>query len=649
MSQSSANEINIVIDNAGTIDVSKPASCSIVIGEQEVNCVDINQVNEDVCVVTKNDVIVSVSCDPNIETDVITVTQEVSLNAISVDPSTFVDVNSFSGIVVGPMGPQGQRGETGARGETGSEGATGAQGEEGPRGDTGPEGPRGETGATGNRGPEGPRGFDGPRGATGATGPRGFQGEPGLAGDPSYVRMSLSSLVTTGGGAEYTISNTAITKVPFDTEDDTNGSEITSDTNQRRFDVASSGLYRMTVNMSVKGFAGTSQRSNVVAFFKVNNVTVAGESFGYVSNSGSSEEASVNMTRVLRLSENDYVEVYSSEEALSTDSSAFSTVDQGIFELEKIGAGIKGDKGVTGQDSTAVGPRGETGARGPTGAGVTGPAGATGPDFTYSNGAAMPEEVGGWIAGSTFSSVSLQDMFDGLLYPYQDPSFNNTFAVPFSTGELEVGASLNINGNYTWSFSNASNVEDDTLDIKRGSSPSNINTGLITNTSTTSPYNASGFSELILTSAGTQYFRASADSTVGTEFKSNTKSVSWKWKLFWGTSSSETLDATGVESLANDDLVFNENGTRSFAAGDYKYFAWPDALGDPTAIIGFRDAGTGNQVAMAEVTHNSAYSNEGNGWYYDTVQLVNVNSQTITYRIYRSKNVLGSALDIQVS
>ena len=647
MSQSSANEINIVIDNAGTIDVSKPARCSIVVGEQEVSCVDINQVNEDVCVVTQKDVSVSVSCAPSIESDVITVNQEGSINAISVDPSTFIDVNSFSGVVVGPQGPQGNDGTLGATGAPGATGEEGPQGPAGPDGATGPEGPRGATGIQGNRGPEGARGNDGLIGPKGATGERGIQGEPGLAGDPSYVRLSLSSAVTTGGGSEHTISNTVVGKIPFNTEDDTNGSEISSNTSLRRLIVASSGLYRMTVNISVKGSGGTSQRSTVRSVFKVNDAEVAGESFGYVRNHTTSDEASVNMTRVLRLSEDDYVEVFAVDESLNADSAAFSTVDQGIFELEKIGAGIKGDDGATGADSTVPGP---TGPAGVTGAGVTGARGATGPtgpDFTYTNGTEMPEAVGGFNTGTTFSSVSLQSMFDGLLYPYQQPSFSS-FSVPFSTQDIEVGSTLNINGNYTWAFSNASNVEPNTLDIKRGTSLNSLNVEMVNNTSTTSPYSASGFNNLSFNTAQAQHFKVFAEDINGNNI-SRSRSVNWRYRVYWGTSSSETLDESGIEGLANNSLKSNITGDYDFAAGDYKYFAWPTAMGSPTAVIGFRDKGTGSQVAMVEETHNEDYDQNHNGYYYDLVDVTNSNSLTISYRVYRSKNVLGSAIEIEVS
>ena len=310
--------------------------------------------------------------------------------------------------------------------------------------------------------------------------------------------------------------------------------------------------------------------------------------------------------------------------------------------------GAAGPTGATGATG-ATGPQGATGATGPQGAtGAAGPTGADGSTFQYTNGTSMPEAVGGISAGTTFSSVAIGDLLDDLLYPYQDPSFSN-FNVPFSTSALEVGATLDINGNYTWAFSNSANVSNNTLDIKRGTSSFNPNTSIVTNTSTTSPYTASGLSSLTFSSPTTQYFKAFADNTNSVQFSSTSRSVSWRWKLFFGTSSNTTLDESGIEGLSGSALVTSKNGTRSFAAGDYKYFAWPNSLGSPTASTGFKDTSTNLAVAMADSTDNAFFSSTQNGWSYGTVNVTNAYSQTISYRVYRTKNTLGGSINIQVS
>ena len=120
MSLSSNAEINVVIENAGTIDVSKPASCSITVADAEVTCIDLTQTTETACVATQNDVSVTIECPVPTESEVITVSEDLCAVAISVDPSTYIDVNSFDGVVVGPIGPQGQRGPTGPTGPRGA-------------------------------------------------------------------------------------------------------------------------------------------------------------------------------------------------------------------------------------------------------------------------------------------------------------------------------------------------------------------------------------------------------------------------------------------------------------------------------------------------------------------------------------------------
>jgi hypothetical protein len=301
--------------------------------------------------------------------------------------------------------------------------------------------------------------------------------------------------------------------------------------------------------------------------------------------------------------------------------------------------GVTGATGATG----STGSTGSTGATGATGAtGVTGVTGATGPDFTYTNSTATDEAVGGVEAGTTFSNVSLQDLFDDLFYPFQTPAFTS-FTVNESS-PLEVGEEFASNRQYSWAATNASNIEPNTLDIVYSGSASGT---IATDVSTTSPYSAT-HSAISLTSPGTITFTVRADDTQGTQF-SRTRNFIWYWRVYHGTSSSTTLNETGIEGLTSSSLRANENTTYSFAAGDYKYFSWPDSFGSPTASTGFKDTSTNLAVAMAESTDNAFFSNVQNGWYYGLVSVTNAYSQTTNYRVYRTKNTLGGSINIQVS
>jgi hypothetical protein len=57
---------------------------------------------------------------------------------------------------------------------------------------------------------------------------------------------------------------------------------------------------------------------------------------------------------------------------------------------------------------------------------------------TYTNAEAMPVAVGGWEAGSTFSGKTVQEMWDGLLYPELFP----TLTAPSSTFTFNVSPTL---------------------------------------------------------------------------------------------------------------------------------------------------------------------------------------------------------------
>jgi hypothetical protein len=119
--------------------------------------------------------------------------------------------------------------------------------------------------------------------------------------------------------------------------------------------------------------------------------------------------------------------------------------------------------------------------------------------------------------------------------------------------------------------------------------------------------------------------------------------------MYYGTSSSATLDESGIEGLTSSLLTSSETGTKSFAAGGYKYFAWPDSFGSPTATTGFKDTSTNLAVAMADSTDNAFFSETENGWSYGEVSVTNAFGQSTTYRVYRTKNVLGGSINIQVS
>jgi hypothetical protein len=77
----------------------------------------------------------------------------------------------------------------------------------------------------------------------------------------------------------------------------------------------------------------------------------------------------------------------------------------------------------------------------------------------------MPEEVGGYEVGTTFLDQDNDDMWDGLLYPYQYPAFTG-FLISGQTTTLECG--VDVAGGvrtFLWSTSNPSNIQTNIIDV----------------------------------------------------------------------------------------------------------------------------------------------------------------------------------------
>ena len=248
------------------------------------------------------------------------------------------------------------------------------------------------------------------------------------------------------------------------------------------------------------------------------------------------------------------------------------------------------------------------------------------PVQTYTNATPMPVAVGGYDAGTTFDTVSLQDMFTGLLYPYQDPAFT-AFAISGQSTTLEVGESIPA-GTYTftWSTSNSSNIvadsiviEDITNSITLGSSLTNDGTELLTLAA-----------EVVKTSATNNTWQISATDTQTATFTRNF-TVSWRWRTFYGTSPDAVLNEAGVESLLNTTLSSNFTGNKTFAGGDYKWMAYPTSFGLKTSFI---DQATGFGVAM-----EPAY----------TLSLTNAYGATTDYYVHRTTYTIVGAITIGVS
>jgi hypothetical protein len=249
--------------------------------------------------------------------------------------------------------------------------------------------------------------------------------------------------------------------------------------------------------------------------------------------------------------------------------------------------------------------------------------------------------VGGLAAGTNISSLSLSEIIQSIVSPYVAPSFS-AFSISQSS-PLEVGASISGSKSFTFSFSQSANVKANSVEILDASnavlgtfgvsgSPASVNIGNIQ-----------------FNTPGSYSWKARATNSQNTVFNSGNATVSWFWRLYHGTSNSATMSESGIKSLVNSSLTSSKNTTYSMAAGGYKYFCWPEIFGSPTAVTGFKDTATNLSVSMADSSDNAAFSNVQNGWSYALVSVTNVNGATTNYRVYRTKNILGGSINIQVS
>lgn len=250
--------------------------------------------------------------------------------------------------------------------------------------------------------------------------------------------------------------------------------------------------------------------------------------------------------------------------------------------------------------------------------------------------------VGGLPAGSVIFGQTIQDILEDILVPYIAPAFSS-FSMNQTT-PVEVGDTVSGVKNFSFGFSQLANVLPNTLDIIDVTNSVTLATGLPLSSPQSVP-----IISVTNTAPATHSWRGEATNTQSNVFSSGLFTVTWLWRLYFGTSANATLSASQIQALANDPLASTENGTFSFVAGNYKYFAWPDSFGSPTAVTGFKDTSTNLSVSMADASDNPAYSNTQNGWSYDLVSVTNVFGATTNYRVYRTKNLLGGSINIQVS
>jgi hypothetical protein len=242
---------------------------------------------------------------------------------------------------------------------------------------------------------------------------------------------------------------------------------------------------------------------------------------------------------------------------------------------------------------------------------------------SYTNAAATPTTIGGWVAGSTFSAVSNDDMWTTLLYPYQSPTFS-TFSISGQSITLECGDSITSGSKtFTWSTTNSGNVNTNSIIITNHSDAITLGSSLA-NDGTES---LSLGSSIAKTSQASHTFRISGVNSNSITFTRDFI-VSWRFRVYHGENTTATLNETQIEALGTSTLTSSAAGTYSFLAGGRKHIAYPTSF---TLLTTFKDA-----LTLLNVDMNPVY----------TVSITNSFGVTQDYYCHSTVNILGSAIDI---
>jgi len=259
--------------------------------------------------------------------------------------------------------------------------------------------------------------------------------------------------------------------------------------------------------------------------------------------------------------------------------------------------------------------------------------------FTYTNMVPSTVAVGGIPVGSTFNNVPYSQILDQMLHPALVGQLHS-FGVTNKPTALEIGQVWSGTTIYRWQSSNSFLVSGSTK-IYQGLS--NIATGL----TTTYPgwnFYTGGTPTLVYNSPATVAFYVSAQRTTGGN-AATLFYVTWRHRLYYGTSSATTLTEGDIESLGTIANINGVTGTYTYASGGYKYFCFPSMYASPSL---FRDLATNLAVAMADASDGYT-QNSGGPYNYQLVSTTNAHGVPVNYKVFRTKNMLGGTIKIVVT
>lgn len=237
-----------------------------------------------------------------------------------------------------------------------------------------------------------------------------------------------------------------------------------------------------------------------------------------------------------------------------------------------------------------------------------------------------PITVGGIPAGSTFNSTPLVNIIHDLLYPYQVPAYT-TFAIEDQETLLEVGRAV-AGGprTFVWDTVNEFNVVPGTIEIR---DLTNNNTPLLL-------YGENDGVETIncievrKVNYAQHIWKLTGRGTNNVTF-SKYFTVTWQWRVYYGSSIYADFDELRVKALQNSRLETSGTGIYEMPPGGYKWIVC--TIFHPILTV-FKDIKTGLNVPMM-----------------DPIQVTVTNAWGVTslHNAYRTLNKLGAEITISAS
>lgn len=230
----------------------------------------------------------------------------------------------------------------------------------------------------------------------------------------------------------------------------------------------------------------------------------------------------------------------------------------------------------------------------------------------YTNLTPTTSPLGGIASGSTFSNVSVQYMFDTLLYPYTAP----TLSLSTSVSILEYGNTTTISLPYSVT-KGKNTISSISILTPAGSSPI---TPILT------PTTSGTLGSVTPTLNTTTTFTMSVnDGTVHT----TSASVTWQSRRYWGVFPTFTLPTsgqitglTGAGVGSGSELSTTRTQTRlnMNGSGNYLIFSWPSTFGSPSFTINGLSSNAWTLIGTQSVTNTYSYTILYDVWLSNTIQ-----------------------------